>query len=238
MEHQFDPKDKKILLVSAHPDDADFFAGGTIYSWIAQGAKAAIVIATNGDKGTSDRNITSVDLADTRHQEQLEASQVLGIEKTWFLDYPDAHLEVTQELKEKLVRIIREYKPDAVFTFDPTMIYAKNINYINHPDHVAIGQATLHSLFPMARDFLIFPEHSKAGLEPHNVTDVFLYNNEIADYYIDISSYFEKKLALLGVHKSQFDVGEMREMLHKVNGYWGEKMEVSYAEAFIHLKVR
>lgn len=238
MSHSFDPKNKKILLISAHPDDADFNAAGTVFSWIAQGAKAAIVIATNGDKGTSDRNLTSQRLAELRHNEQLKASAMLGLEKTWFLDYPDAHLEINQELKGKLVKIIREYRPDAIMTFDPTMIYSRVSRYINHPDHVAIGQAALNALFPMASDFLIFPDHAKEGLEPHNVTDVFLYNFDTADYFVDITSHFEKKIALLGVHESQMDVEEMRAMLGKLNGRWGEKIGTKYAEAFVHLHVR
>lgn len=163
----------------------------------------------------------------------------MGLEQTWFLDYPDAHLEVSQELKGKLVKIIREYRPDAVLTFDPTMVYSLRMQYINHPDHRAIGQSALDAVFPMARDFLTFPEHKeKHGLEPHKVNDVFLYNFDNANLYIDITETIEKKLAVLATHKSQIDMTSVEPFVRKWNGENGEKIGVKYAEAFIHIKPR
>ncbi|MDP2671503.1 MAG: PIG-L family deacetylase [bacterium] len=239
MNQKFDPRNKKFLAVSAHPDDADFYAGGTMLSWLASGAKGSIVIATNGDKGSSDKNLTSEKLAETRKKEQLSASSVLGLEQTWFLDFPDAHLEITQDLKAKLVKIIREYKPDAIFTFDPSDFYSVQLGQINHPDHRAIGQAALDAAFPQARDFLTFPTEGQQGLQPHSVTDFFLYNSDLEknNFFVDINSFFEKKLDLLKLHKSQVDMQEAKAELEKLNSQAGEKIEAKLAEGFVHVQL-
>lgn len=232
----FDPKGKKFLAIFAHPDDACFGAGGTILKWKKQGAKGAIVIATNGDKGSSDRNLTHADLAKLRHKEQLSASEFLGLEKTWFLDYPDAHLEVSQELKSKLVKIIREYQPDIVLTFDPTMLYSLRRGFINHPDHRAIAQAAVDSVFPMARDFLTFPEHAQNGLQPHKVTDLFLYNFDNPNYAYDITEAIDQKIELLKKHESQINQDTTDHILdwNKKNG---ELIGAKFAEVFLHLTI-
>ncbi len=237
MEENFDPKNKKILLVTAHADDADFCSGGTILRWIEGGAKASIVVATNGNKGTADESLTPEKLVEIRKAEQLAASKFLGLEHTWFLDYPDGELENTSELREKLVKIIREYRPDAVFTWDPTLLYSVDDNFINHADHRAIGQAIIESVFPLARDFLSFPEHKQAGLEPHKVTDLFLFNLKDGKYLVDISDLFEKKLELLSKHSSQLSTDSMKEELQRFDAKAGKELGVGYAEKFVHLKI-
>lgn len=233
----FNPKGKKFLAIFAHPDDACFGAGGTLVKWKKQGAKGAVVIATSGNKGSSDRRLTQEKLAKLRRREQLAASKFLGLEKTWFLDYPDAHLEVTQDLKSKLVRIIREYQPDLVLTFDPSLFYSLRRGFINHPDHRAIGQAAIDAIFPMARDFLTFPEHAQNGLEPHSVTDIFLYNFDNPNYISDITPFMEEKKKLIKKHKSQINEETLKFLLD-----WsrknGELIGVKYAEVFVHLTIK
>lgn len=237
-ENVFDPRGKKILAISAHPDDLDFLGVGAIIDWLAKGAKAAIVIATNGDKGAADCNLSSNKLAKMRHKEQLEASEALGLETTWFLDYPDAHLEVTQDLKAQLVRIIRMYRPDVVMTFDPTMIYSRTRNYINHPDHIAVGHAALNAIFPMARDFLTFPQHKALGLEPHKVTDVFLYNYDNPNFSVDITKTLKQKLAILALHKSQIDMERIDPFIREWNEDNGKAIGAKYAECFVHVQLK
>ncbi len=235
MGFNFDPKGKRILAITAHADDADFCCGGTLLKWISEGAKAGIVIVTNGDKGSHNKDLTPKEIAALRQKEQLAASEVLGIENTWFLDYPDAQLEVSQELKEKLVKIIRTYKPDVVFTWDPTMVYSLEQNMVNHPDHRAVGQATLDAIFPMARDPFTFPDQIKDGLEPHCVEHVLLFNFDSPNHFIDVSSVFDKKLELLQKHESQVDSGNIRKELIDWNSRVGKKINSAYAEPFVHI---
>lgn len=233
----FNPKGKKLLAIFAHADDADYGCGGTFLKWLKMGSSGSIVIVTNGDKGTEDQTLTPIELATLRRKEQLSASKFLGLENTWFLDYPDAHLEVDQGLKKNLVKIIREYKPDAVFTWDPTMVYSMERNMINHPDHRAVGQAALDAIFPMARDFLTFAELGKEGLTVHKVKDVFLYNFDKPNFFVDISSEFENKMKLLSFHKSQINMEEAEKRVRGWNSELGKKIKAAYAEAFIHMSL-
>jgi len=234
----FDPKGKRFLAITAHPDDLDFAAGATLLKWKNLGVKGSIVIATNGDKGSHDKNITSEKLKEIRKNEQLRASEMLGLENTWFLGYPDAQLEITQELKEKIVKIIRSYKPDIVFTWDPTLVYSIEKHMINHPDHRAIGQAVLDACFPLARDRLIFEEHEKNGLSSHCVTDFFLFNFDKSNYFEDVSEFIDKKIELLKIHKSQINEKTISGIITQWARETGKKTNLPSAEGFVYLRLK
>ncbi len=233
----FDPAGKKILVVSAHPDDVDFCAGGTLLKWLSQGARASILVCTNGDKGSSSTDWNSDQLAKIRHDEQLAASKFLGLENTWFLDFPDAHLELNLELKNYIARFIRIYQPEVVLTFDPTVRYSTSLKLINHPDHLVAGEATLAAVYPLARDYLTFPAHIKEGLKPHKVKDVFLYNFDNANFWVDITNEIEKKFSLLEKHTSQVKRPEIDNFVLNWNEMAGEKIGAKYAESFVHLEI-
>lgn len=236
-ESGFNPVGKKFLAITAHPDDADFCAGGTMLKWLSKGAKGAIVIITNGDKGSHKKDLTCEQLMEIRKNEQLAASKVLGLEQTWFLEYPDAHLEVSQELKNKLVHIIREYKPDVVFTWDPTMAYSLRRNMVNHPDHRAAGQAALDACFPMSRDHLTFRDQEKEGLGPHCVCDIFLFNFENPNYFEEIGDFIDKKVELLKIHQSQVNTDTSEKTVRVWSKEIGSLADMNGAESFVHLSL-
>ena len=160
-----------VLVVTPHPDDAEGGVGGTIASWAAQGRKVVLVVCTNGDKGTSDRSVTSEELAAIREKEQRDAAEVLGIAEVVFLGFPDQGLEDGPEFRERIVREIRRHRPETVVTSDP------NHKYIRHRDHAITGRVTLDAVFPYARDHLAYPEHLREGLEPHKVAEVYLWGS-------------------------------------------------------------
>ena len=110
---------KKLMAISAHPDDMEFGCGGTIGKWIREGWEGALVIATDGRAGTSDPDTKPEDLVKTREAEARAAAHVLGIQDVTFLGYPDGELDDTRELREHVVREIRRFRPEVVFTFDP-----------------------------------------------------------------------------------------------------------------------
>src|SRR5438552_3491005 len=134
-----------VLVVTPHPDDAEGGAGGTIARWTKQGRKVVLVVCTNGDKGTSDRNVKPADLARLRAEEQRQAAAVLGIAEVVFLHFPDQGLEDCSEFREKLVRQIRIHRPETVVTIDP------HRRYIRHRDHAMCGRVTLDAIVPYAR---------------------------------------------------------------------------------------
>lgn len=185
------------MIISPHPDDSEFGAAGSVARWIKEGKSVVYVICTNGEKGTSDPNVMPEALTETRKKEQEAAAELLGVKEVVFLGYEDQTLEDTSEFRKEIVRWIRTFKPDTLVTADP---YRR---YIWHRDHRITGQVVLDAAFPYARDHLSYPDLMDEGLEPHNVKEIFLWASEEPNYYSDITSTFEIKLAALRCHESQ-----------------------------------
>jgi len=226
-----------VLGIAAHPDDLDFSASGSFAKWANDGAEVYYLIITDGSKGTNDRSLTSKELVRMRQDEQINAAKAVGAKDVFFLDYPDAMLEVTMDLKRDIVRVIRKIKPDTVVTTDPTVLYELGWNFINHSDHRAAGQAAIDSVFPLARDFLVFPELiSKEGLEPHKVKNLLLVNFTKANLVIDISSTIEKKLSALREHKSQISEDSIK-MITERSKNMAKEDGFDYAERFVKIEV-
>jgi LmbE family N-acetylglucosaminyl deacetylase len=193
---------KKIAVVMAHPDDAEFVCAGTIARWADEGHEVVYVLLTSGDKGSDDPQMTPERLAATRESEQREAARILGAKDVIFMRCPDGELEPTLDLRREIVRVIRRLKPDVVVCQDPTVRWV-DTQYINHPDHRAAGEATLAAVFPAARDRMNFPELLAEGLEPHKVREIYLAGAQTPDVAIDVSAYMERKLESLRAHVSQ-----------------------------------
>jgi LmbE family N-acetylglucosaminyl deacetylase len=235
----FEPlKPKVVLGVAAHPDDLDVGASGTLAKFAAEGAEVHYLILTDGSKGSDDPAMSSAELVKIRRAEQEAAVQAIGGKAAHFLDYPDAGLEVTQDLKRDIVRIIRQLKPDVVITFDPTHLYSMERGMINHTDHRAAGQAAIDAVFPLARDRLTFPELAEEGLEPHKVATLLLINFDRNNFAVDVSDTFERKLDALRAHVSQFkDPESLGKWLRERAEQAGQEAGCQYAETFIRLEM-
>jgi LmbE family N-acetylglucosaminyl deacetylase len=197
------PEGRSVLVVMAHPDDAEFNCGGTIASWAAAGKVIDYVVCTSGDKGSGDPAVNPFELARTRRQEQVNAARVLGARDVTFLGYSDGVLQNTLDLRRDIVRQIRRLRPDAVICQDPTQRWG-GTGYLNHPDHRAAGDACLDAVYPSARDPHVFPELLLEGLEPHKVREVFMATGgATADVWVDVTDYLDKKIEALRQHVSQ-----------------------------------
>ncbi|NLI82418.1 MAG: PIG-L family deacetylase [Deltaproteobacteria bacterium] len=186
-----------VLVVSAHPDDAEFGVAGTVARWVREGRSVVYVICTNGDKGTTDRKMKPETLARIREEEQKAAAAVLGVREVVFLGHPDQSLEDTSQFRKEIVRLIRRYRPRIVVTSDP---YRR---YLWHRDHRIAGLVTLDAVFPYARDHLAYPDLLEEGLEPHKVEEILFWAAEDINYRLDITDTFHLKLAALKCHTSQ-----------------------------------
>jgi LmbE family N-acetylglucosaminyl deacetylase len=186
-----------MLVISAHPDDAEFGVAGTVANWTRAGKKVVYVVCTRGEKGTTDRNLTPEELAAVREKEQMAAARLLGVAAVDFLGMPDQGLEDTPAFREKIVRVIRRYRPHTVVSSDP---YKR---YVWHRDHRIAGQVVLDAVFPYARDHLAYPDMLAEGLEPHKVQELLFWAAEDVNYRSDISATFALKLAALRCHASQ-----------------------------------
>lgn len=227
-------KDVYMMVVSPHPDDAEFGVAGTVARLTREGKRVVYIICTNGDKGTGDRSVNPADLAKTREKEQQDAADLLGVSNVEFMRLPDQGLEDTPEFRKALVRLIRQYRPEVVVTANP---YRK---YMWHRDHRITGQVVLDAVFPYARDHLSYPDLLEEGLEPHKVREVWLWGADDANCFSDITGTFDIKISALGCHKSQVgDVPqEMRERLRDFSRMMAEGQDFELGEAFHCVKMR
>ena len=161
------------MVVIAHPDDAEYGCAGTVAKWCRQGMSVVYVVCTDGSKGSPDPNVDVGWLIETRQQEQRNACKVLGVEDVVFLNYEDAMLEPTLELRKDIAREIRRYRPDVMICETP-MRTLKGHGYIGHPDHFASGEAAMAAMFPAARDRLTFPDLLADGFEPHKIRELMI----------------------------------------------------------------
>jgi LmbE family N-acetylglucosaminyl deacetylase len=188
---------QRFLWIVAHPDDAEFSSAGTIHRLTAEGKDVTIIQVTSGDRGTDDTTWTPESLGATREKEELESARRLGVTKVDFLREGDGHVMPSVEFRERIVRMIRTYKPDVVVTHDPFRPYAL------HPDHRGVGITAHDCVYPLARDPLYFPEHAEASLEPHKTAEIWYFGSETPDMVVDITEHFDAKIDALLAHQSQ-----------------------------------
>jgi LmbE family N-acetylglucosaminyl deacetylase len=197
---------ERALIVTAHPDDAEIIAGGTIAKMCDLGWDVTICVATSGDKGTRDPSLRPQELAAMREEEQRAAAAVLGINRCIFLGYGDGFLVEGPELRGQIVRLIRTLQPDVVVTWDgfrPSF---------NHTDHRVVGRCVRDALYPAAHDPHYYAELTRAGIGPWRTAEALLAATDDPDYHVDIGPYVERKVDAILCHKSQIQ-GTRDEML-------------------------
>ena len=209
----------KILVVLAHPDDAEIYAGGTIARLIADGKEVRIIKMTNGNKGSRQEAISEKRLAEIRIQEDLKAASLLKVksENNIYLNFGDGEVNTSMITIEKLVFQIRKFQPDLIITHNPEDFIVKfnsGNNWVNHTDHRSTGQATIYAAYPYSRDILFFPEHFKNKTIKSHSTLKFL----LVDYYnhedtiaIDISNFKNIRTNAIACHSSQYDFSAAEE---------------------------
>jgi LmbE family N-acetylglucosaminyl deacetylase len=226
------PTPERVLVVAAHPDDIEFGAAGTVARWIGEGASAHYLLVTRGDKGSDDPGADPAALAATREREQRAAAEEIGVGGVDFLDEPDGQVEPTLRLRERITYAIRAFRPEVVMTHDPTVVFVNN-EWVNHPDHRAVGQMTVDAVFPTARDPLNFREHLDAGLGAWKVAELYLWSTNEANQIVDIGETLERKIAALAHHASQFhDFAETARWLRRQAEDLGERTGYRAAEGF------
>lgn len=226
----------KILIFSAHSDDADFSCAGSIAKWTDEGKEIIFCIITDGSKGiTHDKYIDNI--IDVRQKEERAVAGVLGIKEVIFLDEVDGELENTSEVRKKLVKVIRQVKPDLVMCFDPANLKFDNF-YRFHRDHRISGEAVFDASYPASGSKDFFPELLNEGLEKHDIKEIWFYGSSEPNIFIDISDMIDKKLEALCKHESQFEnlerlCDKAKELAEKI----GKGKGMEYAEAFRKIKL-
>jgi len=223
-----------ILVVVAHPDDVDFGAAGTVATWVDAGADVTYCIVTDGDAGGFDLEVPRGDIPGIRRAEQEAAAKVLGVSNVVFLGYPDGRLTPSLELRRDISRLIRQVQPERVLCPSPERNFERI--HASHPDHLAVGEAALCSVYPDARNAFAHPELLVEGLGPHSVPEVWLSGAPSPDHFMDVTDMFERKIAALRCHVSQLVDEEA--VAERVRGWMSATAEVgglptgTLAEAF------
>ena len=222
-----------VLVVTAHPDDPEFGAGGTVATLVQEGREVTYVIVTNGNKGSADRAITPERLARIREEEQRNAARTLGVERVEFLGYEDGEVEDTRQLRLDITRQIRRWRPGLIIAQSPDRTFTNFHGW--HRDHRITGGIVLDCVYPLARDHLSFPE-LLPEYEPHHVREVYLIQWEQPELLVDITETMDQKLKAITRHASQvgdFNVLEAR--LRERFAALGRGKGYAYAEGFDHI---
>ncbi len=222
----------RAMAISAHPDDIEFGSAGTLARWVKEGCPVAYVLVTSGDVGIADPGMTKARATEIREAESLAAAKVIGVEDVTFLRVGDGMVENTMELRKRLVREIRRFKPEVVVALDPTLMFTP-MGGINHPDHRAVGEATMDAIFPASGQPNLFQELEEEGIYSHKVRKVYVSSRGHGDTFVDISSTIDLKIAALKAHDSQVGKANgLEERIRNGSAVLGQGKEMAFAEAF------
>lgn len=228
------------MAIVAHPDDAEFGCAGTVAKWVADGWDIRYTVVTDGSAGGGDL-ATDVGpearsrLIATRKAEQDAAGKIVGLSGIDYLGYTDGQVVPSIELRRELVRLIRRHRPSRVLCLAPEMTWDPFMIGLYHPDHIAVAQAALASVYPASQNPWDFPELlTDEGLKPHKVSEVWFIAAPRPNEWVDVTSTIDKKIDALRAHDSQ--LGENFDRVEQMVRGWmadiGGKHGYEYAEEF------
>lgn len=231
---------KRVMVIMAHPDDAEIFAGGTIARLTDDGKEVRVVKMTSGNKGSRQNEISESELSKLRNKEDAEAAAALGIkpENNIHLDFGDGEVENSLATIEKLVYQIRQFKPELIIAHNPEHVvirFDKDNSWVNHRDHRNSGQSAIDAGYPYSRDILFFPEQLKEpGLTSHAVSEFLL-----VDYWdhpdivgININDFVAKRVEAMVCHASQYS----KEEAQSSTDFFNKQPDGHYFERFRYVK--
>ncbi len=228
--HEWRPD--RFMVIAAHPDDAEFGPAATAARWIDAGSVGRLVCCTSGDQGGEDPAADPLALAATREAEQTAAAAVVGYAGVSFLHQPDGAVANDLPLRELLVREIRAFRPDAVLTHDPEVLFYGG-GGVNHTDHRTVGMAAVDAVFPAARNPMAFPSLARGGLAAHRVRRLYLFWPNSPDTWVDVTSTIDRRLDALRCHVSQLHHPErLEERIRAWGAEEGAPIGAAYGEAF------
>jgi LmbE family N-acetylglucosaminyl deacetylase len=211
---------ESAMAIVAHPDDIEFSCVGTLARWAKGGARTSYVLCTSGEVGISAEGMT-----------KEKAAEIAGAEEVIFLREPDGLLQPTLELRKKLVREIRRFRPEVVITGDPTIIWTGN-EYINHPDHRAAAAAALDATFPAAGQPNLFEELEDEGYSAFKPRKVFVTTWTDGDIIMSIDESIDTKIKALRAHVSQMKDWDPEPRIKEWASSRAKRVEATYAETF------
>jgi LmbE family N-acetylglucosaminyl deacetylase len=228
---------KRALAIGAHPDDVEFYAGGTVIRLVESGAATTLVVASDG--GMGGRGLA--DAAAVRRGEQEKAAAALGVAEWRWLGHPDGSLAPGDPLRGDLSGAVRRLRPELVLTHDPRTLFAVygGITQPGHSDHRATGQATLDAIYPRAASPNFYPEKlgGADATKPWFPREVWLFDTAVPDLHVDVTDWFAAKESSLRAHDSQQGVaGGLVDAARRVGRHWSGSPDRA-VEAFVRLRL-
>jgi LmbE family N-acetylglucosaminyl deacetylase len=222
---------RKFLVISPHPDDADFGASGCVAKLVKEGNTVEYMIVSDGSKGSHVIGLSGKKLALIREKEQKASAKILGVSKVTFLRQIDGEIENTPQLRKRLVKEMRRIKPDCVMSFDPSSLKFESV-YRSHRDHRLVAEAVFDAIYPAVGNVSFFPELVKQGFGPHQIKELWFFASPRPNRRIDITKTMDIKLAALGCHKSQMgDMSDFEKFI-RTRARTEAKKAGRYAEGF------
>jgi LmbE family N-acetylglucosaminyl deacetylase len=220
-----DTEIERILVVAAHPDDADFGLAGTLATWTDAGLAVTLLCVTHGEQGARpDADISTIPAL--REREQRAASAQVGVtDVRWLEGYRDGWVMPTFELQRDIVRVIRDVRPQRVVCQSPERNYDRL--QASHPDHLGAGEATIRACYPAAENPFAWPElHDAEGLPFWHVGEIWLMAHPHPDHVVDVTDVFDRKVAALKSHASQtaHRGEELERFLRQMSAFTGQRM--------------
>ena len=192
---------ERVLVVTAHPDDVDFGAAGTVANMTDAGIEVVYCLVTDGQAGGFDHSIPRTEMAAIRREEQTKAAAEVGVTRLEFLGHMDGEAVADMQLRHDISLVIRQVRPQVVITQNP--MRSLDSTYGSHPDHIATGEATMCAVYPDARNPFAFTGQPCAELEDWAVDEVWVMLGADAHDYVDITAQLDRKIRALRCHQSQ-----------------------------------
>ena len=195
----------RVLVVVAHPDDAEFWVGGSIALWTDAGTEVIYCVLSDGQAGGFDPATPRTQIPQIRRAEQVEAAALLGVGDVRFFGLSEGDFrQAGRALHVDLVQVIRQVRPQRVVTWSPEWNWRRFRSC--HPDHLATGDAVLTAIYPDAGNQFALPQlKEQEGLDAWTVGEVWLLNSPQREVnrYVDITETFDRKVAAVRAHMSQ-----------------------------------
>lgn len=226
-----------VLVITAHPDDAEFHFGGTIAQLVGEGMDVSYLIVTDGDQGIGEDPLSPPGtVAAVRCNEQRRAAELLGVHDVTFLGWPDGSVAPSPTLRRAMVAELRRCRPRVVITHYPYRVLAVPLE-ASHPDHLAVGEAALQAIYPDAGNVRAFPDLVGRGLMPHTVDEVWIPGYEHPNHYIEATPYLEKKIEAICCHRSQLGTEGAPDWIYNWMRQVGRVPGYQYSESFTRIYV-
>ncbi|MFI5101362.1 MAG: PIG-L deacetylase family protein [Actinomycetes bacterium] len=193
---------ERVLVVTAHPDDVDFGAAGTVATWTRAGVQVTYAIVTDGDAGGFDPDVPRSQIPGIRQAEQRAAAKTVGVDDVRFLGYTDGELVVSLGLRRDISRVIRQVRPQRLLCQSPERNWERLP--ASHPDHMAAGEAAIQAVYPDARNPFAHPVLLQdEGLDAWTVPEIWVMGGPRPNRWVDVTDAFDDKIAALQSHASQ-----------------------------------